>query len=126
MKICMKHRHKTDSIVYKKVVNIGLKRNAEDFLNWLEPIFYTFKIDSKWCTNAEAVNIWKNLETELKDVDKSILKNLQWAIQASTGSLPFFSLPNGPLLLWKQSDLVKKESLLFSSTPVKYSCDVIP
>ena len=38
MKICEEHRHKIDSIEYNKVVNVGLKRNAEDFLKWLEPI----------------------------------------------------------------------------------------
>ena len=99
MKICEEHRHKTDRIVYKKVVNVGLKRNAEDLLKWLGAIFYSINLDSKWC--AEAVHIWKNLETELKDVDKFTLKNILCAIQENTGSLPFIGIPNESSLLWK-------------------------
>ena len=47
----------------------------------------------------------------MKDVEESTFENLQCAIQA---------------ILCKESDLGKKESLLFASTPVKYSWDVIP
>ena len=53
-------------------------------------------------------------------------KNLQYTIQARIGNLRLFSLTSGPSLLWKESDLGKNESLLFASTPVKYSCGAIP
>ena len=89
MNICEEHRHKTDSIVYKKMVDIGLKRNAEDLLKWLEPIFYSFHFDLKRCTVAEAVHIWKKIEIELKDVDKYTFKSFQCVIQARIGSLLF-------------------------------------
>ena len=65
------------------------------------------------CTNGEAVHIWKNLDINFKCVDKSTFKNLQCAIQASTESLPFFSLPSGLSLFWKESDLGKKKNRYF-------------
>ena len=46
MKICEKQRHKIDSIVYNKIVNIGLKRNAEDLFKMIKTYFYNFKFDS--------------------------------------------------------------------------------
>ena len=81
--------------------------------------FYSFKFDSKdICTNAESAHVWKNLDIKLKDVDKSTSKNLQFAIQASTGSLPFFSLPSETSILWKKSNLGKKRI----DAICKYSC----
>ena len=99
MKIFEEHRQKIDCIMYSKVVNIGLKRNAEDLLKWLGSISIALNLIQKdTCTNAEAVHTWKNLEMELKYVDISTFKNLQYAIQASTGSFPFCTLTSGSSL----------------------------
>ena len=47
MKICEEHIHKIDSIVYYKVVNTRLKRNAEDLFKMTRTYFYSFKFNSK-------------------------------------------------------------------------------
>lgn len=74
MKIFKQHRHKSGNIYTIRWSNIRLKRNADDLLKQLKRISTALDFIQKG--NVILYIIWKNLQNELKDVDKSILKPL--------------------------------------------------
>lgn len=127
LKICEEHREKIDNIVYNKVVNIGLKRNAENLLKRLEPIAVALDcIQKNTCTIAEAVHIWKTLEIKLKDVDnnKSNLTAFNQRYQQAMGAFHFLAYQVDPRFCGKNlTDLERKESFAFANE--KYSPEFI-
>lgn len=68
--ICEKNRESgsLDSDIAAKVMNVGLKRNAEDIVKLLKPIAVALdRTQSNNCKIAETVLIWKELEESLKN-----------------------------------------------------------
>ena len=66
MTICEENRDKTESSIASIVANLGIKRSAEELLQRLKPIAVALdKVQRDNCTIADAVNIWKQLETDL-------------------------------------------------------------
>ncbi len=78
MKICEVNREAIDTEVRNKVSNLGLKRSAEELLDWLQPITKTLdEVQSDKCTIAEAVDVWKKLLghfTNNKQAEKLVKK----------------------------------------------------
>ncbi|XP_073511582.1 uncharacterized protein [Phyllobates terribilis] len=67
MTLCEENRDKIDGTVTAKILNIGLKRNAEHMLSFLKPISQALnKIQKNSCFIADAVEIWKELSEHLK------------------------------------------------------------
>lgn len=63
----MKKHDKMDGSITATVVNIGLKRNAEDMLNPIKPIFIALnKLQKDHYYIANPVEIWKECREMLK------------------------------------------------------------
>ena len=80
LKVCEEHRGSIDSTVARKVQNIGIKRNAEDYLQRLKPISVALdKVQRDNCFMAQAVDAWKQLERDLEDVNQplTVMKKVQ-------------------------------------------------
>jgi len=87
MTICEQNRNKTDSSVANIVTNLGVKRSAEELLQRLKPIAVALdKVQRDSCTIADAVDIWKQLETDLAldspDTKQKLKKRIQQALSA--------------------------------------------
>lgn len=67
MQIVDENRDAIDESIRSKVMNLSIKRNVEDLLLRLKPISIALdQIQKDSCSIAEAVDIWKKLETDLK------------------------------------------------------------
>ena len=80
LKVCEEHRGSIDSTVARKVQNIGIKRNAEDYLQRLKPISVALdKVQRDNCFMGQAVDAWKQLERDLEDVNQplTVMKKVQ-------------------------------------------------
>ena len=62
LKVCEEHRDDIDSKIAKKVRDIKIKRNAEDYLIPMKPIAVAL---DKVQSDSEAVEVWKALEREI-------------------------------------------------------------
>jgi len=87
MTICEQNRNKTDSSVANIVTNLGVKRSAEELLQRRKPIAVALdKVQRDSCTIADAVDIWKQLETDLAldspDTKQKLKKRIQQALSA--------------------------------------------
>ena len=64
LKVCEESDH-IDGKIEKKVRDINIKRNAEDYLRLMKPIAVALdKVQSDSCKLSEAVEVWKALERE--------------------------------------------------------------
>ena len=62
LKVCDDHRDNIDSKISKKVQDISIKRNAEDYLKCMKPIAVALdKVQSDTCKISDAVEVWKEL-----------------------------------------------------------------
>lgn len=79
LKVCEEHRDEIESSISDKVKNFGLKRNAEDYLQRMKPIAVALdKVQSDSCRISDAVDVWKQLESELSESQPSnIVKKVQ-------------------------------------------------
>ena len=60
---------KIDGMIGKKVRNICIKRNTEDYLRRMKPIAVALdKVQSDSCKLSEAVEVWKTLEQEMESL----------------------------------------------------------
>ena len=85
--MCEGHRSVIDQSVHQKVANLALKRSAEDLLERLQPIAIALdKVRSDGCTIADAVEVWKTLETKLPLKEKTLKKCTARYEQAVTSS----------------------------------------
>lgn len=90
MTICEENRDSADKIessIASIVSNLGIKRSAEELLQRLKPIAVALdKVQRDNCTIADAVNIWKQLETDLpletRDTKQKFKKRIQQALSA--------------------------------------------
>jgi len=74
LQVCEKHRGEIDTNMANKVKNIGIKRNAEDFLIGLKRISVALdRVQSDTCVISETVQIWKDLEKTFEDDDQPII-----------------------------------------------------
>lgn len=74
VQIVDENRDALDDSIKAKIMNMGIKKNAEDLLLRLKPISIALdRIQKDSCSIAEAVDIWKQLETDLKE--NNILDN---------------------------------------------------
>lgn len=126
--VCEENRCNIDSIVYNKVTNFGIKRNAEDLLKRLKPISIALdKMQQKDCTISTAVDIWKNLQEELTEVnlDKTCLKSFSTRYNQALGPPHFLAYLLDPRYAGiKLSAAEKSECLIFAKE--KYSQSVVP
>lgn len=77
LKVCEENRDSIDTNVASKVQNIGIKRQAEDYLRLLKPISIALDIvQSDSCFLSDAVSVWKKLEKDFEEggVSLSIMK----------------------------------------------------
>ena len=66
LKVCEEHRDDIYCKIAKKVRDINIKRNAEDYLRSMKPITVALdKVQSDSCKLSEAVEVWKTLEREM-------------------------------------------------------------
>ena len=66
-KVCEEHRDNIDGMVAKKVRDINIKKNAEDYLRRMKPIAVALdKVQSDSCKLSETVEVWKALELEME------------------------------------------------------------
>ena len=85
MKICEDNCSNIDSTVQQKVLNLVVKRPAEDLLARLEPIAVALDTaQSDQCKIADVTKVWKNLETSLPGSGERAIKQ-KW-------HLPIFGL----------------------------------
>jgi len=66
--------------IANKVKNIGIKRNAEDFLIRLKQISVALdRVQSDTCVISETVQIWEDMEKTFKENDQpvSIVKHVK-------------------------------------------------
>ena len=66
--------------IANKVKNIGIKRNAEDFLIRLKQISVAIdRVQSDTCVISETVQIWEDMEKTFKENDQpvSIVKHVK-------------------------------------------------
>ena len=80
LKVCEEHRGSIDSTVVRKVQNIGIKRNADDYLQRLKPISVALdKVQRDNCFMGQAVDAWKQLERDLEEVNQplTVMKKVQ-------------------------------------------------
>jgi len=80
LQVCEKHRGEIDTNIATKLKNIGIKRNAEDFLIRLKPIAVALDgMQSDTCVISETVQTWKDLEKTFEENDQpiSILKHVK-------------------------------------------------
>ena len=85
--ICEENRNQIDINIRNVVNNLGVKRSAEELLRRLKPIAVALDMVQKdSCIIADAVEIWKHLETELsvaldnRDAKKKFTKRLDQAL----------------------------------------------
>ena len=65
LKVCEEHRDHIDGKIAKKVRDINIKRNEEDYLRRMKPIAVALdKVQSDSCKLSEAVEVWKALKRE--------------------------------------------------------------
>ena len=86
--ICEEHRSAIDNNISSIVNNLGIKRSAEELLQWLKPIAVALdSVQKDSCSIADAVEIWKKLETELaldsRDEKKKFKKRIDMALTPS-------------------------------------------
>lgn len=126
--VCEENRSDIDSIVYNKVTNFGIKRNAEDLLKRLKPISIALdKMQQKDCTISTAVNIWKKLREDLteENLDKTCFKSFLTRYNQALGPPHFLAYLLDPRYVGiKLSAAEKSECLLFAKE--KYSQSVMP
>ncbi|XP_069593638.1 uncharacterized protein [Ranitomeya imitator] len=80
LSICETHQDKIDANIRSKVLNLGVKRNAEDLLERLKPISIALdKMQKDTATIADATEVWKDLEGSLDRLNLS--NNVKVAIQ---------------------------------------------
>ena len=73
LQVCEKHRGEIDTNIANKVKNIGIKRNAEDFLIRLNPIAVAVdRVQSDTCVIRETVQIWRDMEKQFEENDQPI------------------------------------------------------
>ena len=66
LKVCDEHRDSIDAIVARKVQDLSIKRNAEDYLKCMKPIAIALdKVQSDSCKLSEAVEVWKRLSEDM-------------------------------------------------------------
>ena len=66
LKVCDEHRDSIDTIVARKVQDISIKRNAEDYLKRMKPIAIALdKVQSDSCVLSEAVEVWNRLSEDI-------------------------------------------------------------
>lgn len=67
IKVCDDHRDNIDSKISKKVQDISIKRNAEDYLKRMKPIAVALdKVQSDTCKISDAVEVWKELSRDME------------------------------------------------------------
>ena len=65
--MCDDHRDNIDSKILKKVQDISIKRNAEDYLKCMKPITVALdKVQSDTCKISDAVEVWKELSHDME------------------------------------------------------------
>ena len=58
LKVCEEHREKIDGMIAKKVQDISIKRNTEDYLRRMKPIAVALdKVQSDSCKLSEVVEV---------------------------------------------------------------------
>ena len=87
MTICERKCDKTDSSIANIVTNLGVKRNAEEFLQQLKSTAVALdKVQRDSSTTADAVDVRKQLETDLaldsRDTKQKFKKRIQQALTA--------------------------------------------
>lgn len=126
--ICEENRNEIDGIVYNKVTNFGIKRNAEDLLKRLKPIAIALdKMQQKDCSISTAVHIWKVLEKDFTEekLDKTCMKNFFTRYNQALGPPHFLAYLLDPRFAGiNLSAAEKTECLLFAKE--KYSENVMP
>lgn len=88
MTVCEENRTEIDSNVSNIVHNLGVKRSAEELLQRLKPIAVALDaVQRDNCGIADAVEIWKRLETDLalqnRESKKAFQKRLDQALTPS-------------------------------------------
>lgn len=69
LKVCEDNREKIDNDISKKVIDLQLKRNVEDYLQRLKPIAVACdKAQRNNCTISDVVEIWKDLKKEISEI----------------------------------------------------------
>ena len=60
------HHDSFDVIVSRKLQNLSIKRNVEDYLKRMKPIAISLdKVQSDSCKLSEAVEVWKRLSEDM-------------------------------------------------------------
>ncbi|XP_063222783.1 uncharacterized protein LOC134531131 [Bacillus rossius redtenbacheri] len=68
VKICEENRTAINDNIYRKVMNVVIKRNAEDMLRCLKPVAIALdKVQKDSSTISTAVDVWKSLKQSLED-----------------------------------------------------------
>ena len=66
LKVCEEHRDSIDVIVARKVQDLSIKRNAENYLKRMKPIAIALdKVQSDSCKLSESVEVWKRLSEDM-------------------------------------------------------------
>ena len=66
LKVCEEHRDSIDVIVARKVQDLSIKRNAENYLKRMKPIAISLdKVQSDSCKLSESVEVWKRLSEDM-------------------------------------------------------------
>ena len=60
------HHDSIDVIVSRKLQNLSIKRNVEDYLKRMKPIAISLdEVQSDSCKLSEAVEVWKRLSEDM-------------------------------------------------------------
>lgn len=128
MKISEEHRGKIDNIVFNKVSNIAIKRNAESLLCRLKPVALSVdSVQKNSCTISEAVEVWKKLEESLNELklDKTCMASFIKRYNQALGPPHFLANLIDPRFCGnKLTDIEKKTALSFAKK--KYSNSFMP
>ena len=87
VKVVESHRAAIDSAICDDVLDISLKRRAEDYLSRMKPIAIALdKLQSDKCLISDAVVIWKELQEKFED--RSIIDHFKFDARISTALTP--------------------------------------
>lgn len=93
LKVCEEHRNEVDGTIADNVRNLGIKRNAEDYLTRMKPIAVALdKVQRNTCVISEAVEVWLSLLSDLKGSQpQNVVKKVEQRMKQSLTATHYLS-----------------------------------
>ncbi|KAJ8874488.1 hypothetical protein PR048_025348 [Dryococelus australis] len=91
-KICEENRTAINENIYRKAMNMGIKRNADHMLRHLKPVAIALDtVQKDSCTISTAVDMWKRLRQSLEDenLDEDSMKKFDSHYHQALGEAHF-------------------------------------